>query len=177
MDIYTFIVELVKALAWPVTIGIGFIFLHKPFISLIPFMRKLKFKELEMEFSQQIQAMKLEADIEENSELMSPAMNILSFSTRAAVMEAWIELETVAASKAASFWSSSDTSPFRNNVRLGNYLHQCNVIDKNQLKSFNELRKLRNELAHIEEVNLTDSDAKAYIEVAANLVQHIKHNN
>lgn len=177
MDIYTFIVELVKALAWPVTIGIGFMFLHKPFISLIPFMRKLKFKEFEMEFSQQIQAMKLEADIQENSEVTSPAMDILSFSTRAAVMEAWIELETVAASKAASFWSSSNTSPFRNNVRLGNYLHQCGVIDESQLKSFNELRKLRNDLVHIKEVNITDSDAKAYIGVAANLVQHMKHNH
>lgn len=176
MDIYTFIVEIVKALAWPVTIGIGFMFLHKPFISLIPFMHKLKFIEFEMEFSQQVQAMKLEADIREDSEVKSPAMDILSFSTRAAVMEAWIELETVAASKAASFWSSSNVSPFKNNIRLGNYLHQCGVINENQLKSFNELRKLRNELVHIKEVSITDSDAKAYIEVAANLVQHIKNN-
>ncbi len=86
MDKYTFIVELIKVLAWPVTVASSLILLRKPIVSLIPFMRKLKFKELEMEFSEQVQAMKSEADIKEDLISPSPAMDILSFSTRAAVM-------------------------------------------------------------------------------------------
>ena len=175
MDKYTFIVELVKALAWPVTVASGLILLRKPIVSLIPFMRKLKFKELEMEFSEQVQTMRSEADIKEELISPSPAMDILSFSTRAAVMEAWIELENVAASTAAAFWSTSNTAPFKNYAKLGSYLHQCQVINEKQLNSFNELRKLRNQLAHTEEVNLAENDAEAYINVAANLVQHIKN--
>lgn len=174
MDKYTFISEMTKALAWPGTLIVVLLLLRKPLVSLIPFMHKLKFKEFEMEFSEKVQSLKSEAEIDKTSEVDTPAMNILSFSTRAAVLEAWIELENVAASIAASFWSSSNTSPFKNYAKLGHYLHQCGVLNDSQLNSFDELRKLRNQLAHTEEVELTENDAKAYIMVASNLVNQIK---
>ncbi|MFH4576554.1 hypothetical protein WMQ62_23385 [Vibrio diabolicus] len=174
MDKYTFISEMTKALAWPATLIVVLLLLRKPLVSLIPFMRKLKFKELEMEFSEQVQALKSEAEIDGTAEIDTPAISILPFSTRAAVLEAWIELENVAASLAASFWSSSNTSPFKNYPKLGHYLHQCGVLSDTQLKSFDELRKLRNQLVHTQEVELTEDDAKAYILVATNLVNQIK---
>lgn len=174
MDTYTFITEMTKALAWPATLIFVLLLLRKPMISLVPFMRKLKFKELEMEFSEQVQALKSEAEIDETSEIDTPAMSILAFSTRAAVLEAWMELENVAATLAASYWSSSDIVPFKNDAKLGYYLHQCGVLNDTQLKSFNELLKLRNQLVHTKEVELTESDAKAYIMVASNLVKQIK---
>ncbi|WP_238322165.1 hypothetical protein, partial [Vibrio mexicanus] len=173
MDKYTFIVEMTKALAWPATIAGGLILLRKPLLALVPFMRKLKYKELEMEFSEQVQALKSEANITEKEEVDTPAMSILSFSTRAAVLEAWMELESASASKAASFWSTSNTTPFKNNFQLGSYLHQCGVLNEQQLKSFNELRQLRNQLVHSDVTNLKESDAKAYITVASNLVNQI----
>ncbi|MGC7893562.1 hypothetical protein [Vibrio anguillarum] len=173
MDKYTFIVEMTKALAWPLTIGGGLFLLRKPLIALAPFMRKLKYKELEMEFSEQVQALKSEANIQEKEEVDTPAMNILSFSTRAAVLEAWMELESASASKAASFWSTSNTTPFKGNLKLGSYLHQCGVFNDQQLRSFNELRHLRNQLVHSDVTNLNENDAKAYITVASNLVKQI----
>lgn len=175
MDKYTFISEMTKALIWPVTLILVLLLLRKPLISLFPFMRKLKFKELEMEFSEQVQALKAQVKVDAVSEFDTPAMKILSFSTRAAVLEAWMELENVAASLAASFWSTSNISPFKNYSKLGHYLHQCGVLNDTQLNSFNELRKLRNQLVHTEEVELTEDDAKAYIMVASNLVNQIKH--
>lgn len=174
MDKYTFISEMTKALAWPATLIVVLLLLRKPLILLIPFMRKLKFKELEMEFSEQVQALKSEAQLDETSGIDTPAMNILSFSTRAAVLEAWMELESVAASLAASFWSTSSTSPFKNYAKLGHYLHQSGVLNEAQLKSFDKLRKLRNQLVHTEEVELTENDAKAYIMIASSLVNQIK---
>ena len=174
MDKYTFISEMTKALAWPATLIVALLLLRKPLVSLIPFIRRLKFKELEMEFSEQVQALKSEAKIDETLEIDTPAMNILSFSTRAAVLEAWIELENVATSLAASFWRSSNTSPFKNYAKLGHYLHQCGVLNDSQLKSFEKLRKLRNQLVHTEEVELTENDAKAYIMVASNLASQIR---
>ena len=127
MDKYTFISEMTKALAWPGTLIVVLLLLRKPLASLIPFMRKLKFKEFEMEFSEKIQALKSEAEIDKTSEIDAPAMSILSFSTRTAVLEAWIELENVAASIATSFWHSSNTYPLKNYAKLGRYLHQCGV--------------------------------------------------
>ena len=174
MDKYTFISEMTKALAWPATLIVVVLLLRKPLVSLFTFMRKLKYKEFEMESSEKVQALKFEAKIDKTSEIDTPAMSILSFSTRSAVLEAWIELENVAASIAASFWSSANTSPFKNYAKLGHYLHQCGVLNDSQLNSFDELRKLRNQLVHTEEVELTENDAKAYIMVASSLVNQIK---
>ncbi len=174
MDKYTFISEMTKALTWPATLIVVLLLMRKPLVCLIPFMRKLKFKEFEMEFSEQVQALKSEAQIDETSGIDNPAMNILSFSTRAAVLEAWMELESVAASLAASNWNTSSLSPFKNYAKLGHYLHQCGVLSDSQLKSFDELRKLRNQLVHTEEVELTENDAKAYIMIASSLVNQIK---
>lgn len=174
MDKYTFISEMTKALVWPTTLIVVLLLLRKPLVSLIPFMRKLKFKELEMEFSREVQALKSKVEIDETAEIDTPAMSILSFSTRAAVLEAWSELENVAASLAASFWSSSNTSLFKNYARLGHYLHKCGVLNDTQLESFDELRKLRNKIVHTEELELTENDAKAYIVVASNLITQIR---
>ena len=116
-----------KALAWPATLIVVVLLLRKPLVSLFTFMRKLKYKEFEMESSEKVQALKFEAKIDKTSEIDTPAMSILSFSTRSAVLEAWIELENVAASIATSFWHSSNTYPFKNYAKLGRYLHQCGV--------------------------------------------------
>jgi hypothetical protein len=88
MDKYTFIVEMAKTLAWPATLIVVLLLLRKPLIILIPFIRKLKFKELEMEFLELVQALKPEVQIDETMSIDPPAMNIISFSTRAAILEA-----------------------------------------------------------------------------------------
>jgi len=47
MDTLTFISELIKAVAWPMTAIVLVVLLRKPIIELIPLLRKLKYKELE----------------------------------------------------------------------------------------------------------------------------------
>ncbi len=117
MDELTFISEIIKALAWPtVTVAIVFL-LKKPIVELVPLMKKLKYKELELEFSQEVMALRVEAieapilEMSEDKDLsLSPskALELVPFSTRAAIMEAWIELETAAVEIASSFWNQAN---------------------------------------------------------------------
>jgi hypothetical protein len=60
MDALTFISEIVKALAWPTAIVVLVSLLKKPIVELVPLMKKLKYKELELEFSQEVMALKEE---------------------------------------------------------------------------------------------------------------------
>jgi hypothetical protein len=183
MDGFTFTSEIVKALAWPSAL-IGLIFLlRKPIIELVPLMKKLKYKELELEFSQEMQALKSEAnDALPENEIQPPleiatskALDLVSYSTRAAIIEAWIELEAAAVEIASSFWNQSPSDVFRNDPKLGDYLHQCKVLDDKQLVIYKKLRQLRNKSAHAEELSLSENDARAYVEMASNLSRHIKN--
>ncbi len=183
MDVLTFLSELVKAVAWPATVIVLVVLLRKPIVELIPLLHRLKYKELELEFSQEISELKTEVEAiakekgEEAPSTASTSSNLLSlvaFSTRAAIMEAWLEVESASVAVASSFWGKSPNETLRNMPKLGEYLLQCNVIDGKQLSVFNKLRQLRNKAAHAQELDLSENDARSYVELATDLAQHIR---
>lgn len=183
MDIFTFISELTKAVIWPITVILLAILLRNPILELFPLLRRLKYKELELEFAQEISELKAEAMIVEQGaerntlqvlSTSSNLLNLVTFSTRAAIMEAWLEVESAAISVASSFWRQPPTDTFRNMPRLGEYLLQCKVIDEKQLIIFNKLRDLRNKAVHAQELQLSETDAKSYVQLASDLARHIR---
>ncbi len=183
MDGLTFLSKAIDSLAWPAVILAFALMLKKPLIELIPFLQRLKYKELELEFSKQVAELKAEvADAIQPIENQEPAqhsqknhlLQLVDFSARAAIMEAWLEVESAATTAASSFWNEPPSSTFRTHPKLGEYLFQCAVIDRKQLDTFNKLKQLRNKAAHAEDLNLKESDAKSYIELASSLAAHIR---
>ena len=181
MDLLTFLSELIKSLAWPVTAIVLVILLRKSIIELIPLLKRLKYKELELEFSQEVTELKAEAEAiakekgePSPSESSDQLLDLVSFSARAAIMEAWIEVESAAVTTASSFWGVSSSGAFRNMPKLGEYLLQCNVIDQKQLSVFNKLRQLRNKAAHTQDLDLNENDARSYVQLASDLAKHIR---
>lgn len=197
MDALTFIAEVIKALAWPASAVLLVFMLRKPVGELIPLLRKLKYKEMEMEFSREIAVLKAEAlpALEEKAspedvahektwgpETLPDRLDVkreelrrmTSFSTRIAVMEAWLEVETAAAEAASSFWSVPPSATFKGFPRMGEYLLRCKVIDDKQLETFNRLQQLRNKAAHAQELNLSEEDARSYVDLAIALAAHIR---
>ncbi len=182
MDGFAFIAEIIKAVAWPSAVIALVILLRKPIVELVPLMKKLKYKELELEFAQEIEELKSHvgnALTKRNGEpdlqtVSSKAMDLVSYSARAAIIEAWIELEAVAVEKASSFWNQAPSEAFRNDPKLGDYLHKCKVLDDKQVVIYKKLRKLRNKSAHSEDLNLSEKDARSYVNMASILIEKIK---
>nr|WP_321239330.1 hypothetical protein [uncultured Tolumonas sp.] len=183
MDVLTFIAELIKAVSWPATAIALVILLRKPIIELIPLLRRLKYKELELEFTQEISELKAEVEtIAKEKGEAAPSiastsanlLNLVTFSTRAAIMESWLEVESASVAIASSFWGKSPDETFRNMPKLGEYLLQCKVIDEKQLSVFNKLRQLRNKAAHAEDLDLSENDARSYVQLASDLAKHIR---
>lgn len=183
MDVLTFLSELIKALAWPVTAIVLVVLLRQPIAQLIPLLRRLKYKELELEFAQEVAALKAEVEAiakekgEEAPSIASTSSNILklvAFSTHAAIMEAWLEVESASMTVASSFWGQSSNDAFSNIQKLGEYLLQCKVIDEKQLSVFNKLRQLRNKAAHAQDLDLSEKDARLYVQLASDLAKHIR---
>ncbi|WP_080962056.1 hypothetical protein [Chromobacterium subtsugae] len=183
MDNLTFTSEAIKSLTWPLTVIVIVRMLRKPITELLPFIKKLKYKEFEMEFAKEVAELKAEAKVLELSSAKEVTeekitenrlLQLVQFSSRAAIMEAWIEVETAATEVASSFWNEPPSDTFRNHSKIGEYLLQCKVIDKKQLEIFNKLKHLRNKAAHAEELNVSENDVRSYIELAANLAAHIR---
>jgi hypothetical protein len=194
LDMLTFITELTKSLAWPIAALLFALMIRKPIAELVPLLRKLKYKEIELEFSKQIAELKAEIATPTHPPLEATVSNVelpddksaaigtrrdelirmASISARVAIMEAWLEVEVAATEVASSFWSSDASDAFRNYSKLGEYLFQCKVIDKKQLGTFKQLQQLRNRAAHAQELDISEEDTRTYVELAVSLAQQIR---
>jgi len=54
MDWLTFFSKIIDSIIWPLVIIVAGIILRKPLSSLIPLLRKLKYKDFEAEFSKEV---------------------------------------------------------------------------------------------------------------------------
>ncbi|WP_225562860.1 hypothetical protein [Rhodanobacter sp. DHG33] len=208
----TFVVGVLRAIAWPATLLLLVFALRRQIRDLIPLLRKLKVKEFELEFAHEIAQINvgaragtvaeasgaipstetsttplkssfdgdvikvdeigLSADASDREKVVR---RLAQISPRAAILEAWVEVEAAASTAAASFWlPGNHPEVFRTMNRLGEYLLQCKVIDAGQLVAFNKLRELRNKAAHAEELNLGVGDADKYVDLAFALADHIR---
>lgn len=98
MDALTFFVEMVKALAWPVTILVIFLFLRRPLMQLVPFLQRFRYGALELDFGRRIQelAMDVQREVpvvggEDGQEHLTEYMKRLAqLSPRAVILESWL---------------------------------------------------------------------------------------
>jgi len=92
MDALTFIAKLVDALAWPSVVVVVLIFLRKELPSIVRSLRKLKFKDVEMEFGEA--AVALAAETKRVVPAAKPDVKIMGESeeSTAARLEAIAEL-------------------------------------------------------------------------------------
>lgn len=139
MDTLTFAAEVIKAVAWPASLLVLAFFLRKPLKELMPLLRRLRYREVEIEFSREIAVLKAKSLSEQPSGLpnggfASPGLpkgldskrlellRMVPFSARVAVMEAWLEVEMAANEVASSFWSRTPSDIFRSDPTLGEYI-------------------------------------------------------
>lgn len=170
MDWLTFIAEIIKALAWPFAVIAIFLVLRKPIQNLLPFVQKLKWKEVEIEFGRQVQEIRAELTQElpqtqiENFARLSDDRAILRLaevSPRAAVLEAWREIE-LAALDAARLLAGEG---FRNKTLTFDAIRtieRSEQVDRSLVGSLRELRALRNQAAHAPEFVISKEAAIEY---------------
>jgi hypothetical protein len=182
MDWLTFIVETVKAIAWPSVVLFAFVVLRKNIAGLIPFLQRLKYKDLELEFDRQLK----EAEAEVADELppsSAPALlpgvsdtiiELARVSPRAAVTEAWREVEAAAVEAARrnkiSLNGERSTSP----LRLIRALERAGLVDSDKRALFHDLRNLRNQAVHAPEFALSTEAALDYVSLARRLAEYLR---
>lgn len=178
MDLKTFIAELVKALAWPLTVLIVLVAFRRSLLGLLPQLRKLKYDKVEFQFAKEI------AEVERRVETSLPPVTgrpsleavrqkliTLSMSSPgAAIVEAarFLESELI---ETASRHKLELTPAARDMPRLvAALLYKDGLLTEAQHELVTRLRDLRSEVTHSSSQIVDIERAVSYVDSVIRLV-------
>ena len=176
--------KLIDSLAWPLTtIILGFMF-RKEFRQILKRFNKLKYKDFEASFEQEI------AKIENRTEKLKEKpleisqsfqeqyyktynrlLELSQVSPRAAISEAWREIEIVTSQFIESLGYNST------NTQMSKVLR--NILAENNYptsiyQDYIDLRNLRNKAVHAEEFEISELGSEKYITTALDVILFIQ---
>lgn len=102
-------------------------------------------------------------------------LEIAQVSPRAALLEAWMILETAAFQVMKHKDSKLTTMILKTPLQFGITLEKLGIINCSQKEIFDKLRNLRNAAAHAMDFAFDTKAAIEYTEMALNLVNHIRN--
>jgi len=179
MNWLEFIASTVESIAWPVVILVLIVLLRKPFAELVPFLERLKYKDFEIEFAERVQEIRSQLPAEPPTPATksqpgpepSTAAQRAKVSPRAAVAEAWREVESAAMSAARRLGGPRSKTLSYEAIR---YLEQSDRLDRGTVSLLRDLRGLRNQVAHAPEFALSARSALEYEDAAARVAAHLE---
>lgn len=187
MDVLTFISKIVESLAWPTIVAGVLVYFRKDFPSIGRSLKKLKVKDLEVEFGNAVRELAVEteravsqsideriaAGSDEDSAIAKRLFSIADVSPRAAILEAWLVVEAAAASaltKAGSPAIRPEAGPLK--IQVG--LRQGGILTPPQEVAFDHLRRIRNQALHLSDVDLSPAAVGSYIRSALAIAVYLK---
>ncbi|GIU27782.1 hypothetical protein L2719_12725 [Shewanella schlegeliana] len=171
-----FTIELLDKLVWPAVLVFAVITLKRPISKLIPLAKKLKFRELEVEFGEGLKAVTEQAQgvfPELKTDKKTMLIASASHLPNSAIIEAWQQVDLAAE---RLIQSHCDNIVLDKNTRykhIENILINEALIDTKQGKLFSELRQLRNRVAHAVGYEVGKAEAIQYIELCFKLIEHL----
>ncbi len=175
-----FIASLVDSLAWPLITLLILYTLRNPLLELMPFLKRLKIQNLELEFSDKLKELGSQASrtvpLTREATLtkrdsQDQILELLVVSRSAAIAEAWREVEEAAVDAARRH--NIDVK-LHNLNRFEKTLLENDIIDEQQAKIYSGLRSLRNSAVHEGDAAVSDSNALAFADLSIQLAEHLR---
>ncbi|GGO73111.1 hypothetical protein [Bowmanella pacifica] len=175
MDWMQFIIGLLDKLVWPAVVVFVVVLLRKPLTQLVPLLKKLKYKELEFEFGRELKAVSKHA-AGAFPELKRDQKTLLIASAdhlpNAAILESWAVVDDAAERLIRTTRRDIDLNVTTRYKLLQDLLIKDKWLDTKKSKLFDELRQLRNKVAHAVGYEVGTAEAIQYIELCFTLVEH-----
>jgi len=174
-----FIIQLIDKLIWPSSLFIVLLLARKPISILIPQVTKAKFKDLEFEFDKTVKT--IAADVAQALPVVKKWKNELYMLTASsptmAILEAWkiIEEKSIRLLKTKEIEVSyNQTEKYK---KIGEDLLVHQLIDIGKKKIFDDLRILRNKVAHARKFDVHQSQAISYVTSAIAFIDYLEEIN
>lgn len=178
----TFASDIVRSLAWPATVLVVVIMLRKPFLEAFSELKlsKIRVGAVEAEFLTDFD--EAERDLRELGPAVEDArpsdkvLDFLKVDKRYAVLAAWNELEGKL-KRLAEYSANGDYRRSINFGRKGSFSTFYRSLDlpKQMIGVIDELRRVRNEIAHNNDILISESDILRYIGVAADIERFVQN--
>lgn len=173
MDALTFIVEIFKAAAWPaVALAVALLFRHE-IRTLLGRTRKGKVGPAEFEFEETVRAVATEAKglnlPPPGAPTTQPKLVVQSAEPRAAILQAWVEVEDALNHLAYAQAPDADALP-RNSYAAMRQLARSGVVGPEYIALINDLRTLRNQAVHELEFKPSTESVLGYVKLANDLI-------
>ena len=183
MDWLQFVASIVGSLAWPGVVLAAVILLRRPLAALLPLLRRLKYKDLEVEFDREVRELREEAAAalpplpravpsaipEENA-----LLELASVSPRAAVVEAWLLVESAARRAIERRGMRPEAERALSGPQLTRTLMHAEVLDNATRAVFDRLRMLRNQAVHAQDFAVGEASAREYVELSLALARRLE---
>jgi hypothetical protein len=186
MDWLTFISKIIDSLAWPASIAFLFYLLRNDLPTIAKYIKKLKYKDLEMEFGESLKAVDKEtkeaipavpdtiAISGQTLDQVKDRLNsIAELAPRSAILEAWLQVESAAVDVVRKK-GISDFKSMPGPMRLRDYLIKGELLNKRQIAIFEQLRVLRNEAVHVADAEFTNEAVSHYISSALIMAAYLE---
>jgi hypothetical protein len=182
MDLLTFMATIIGALAWPSTVLITLYMLRRPIAELLPGLRRLRYKNLEVDFGKELERIEAVMDtVEEETEpkdklpieaqpepLPKTQTELLDklaeLSPSAAILESWRNVERTL----DFYFTSRGIERPRSGQAILKYFDYDPHFPRQLVSAYQELRLLRNRAVHDRE-DLTPEHAKEFSALADRL--------
>ncbi len=172
-----FTLEAMDRLIWPLAVLATLLLMRRPMAQLIPLAKRFKFQSLEVEFQQELRAASLKAKTA-FPELIADRKCLLLSSAdhlpNASLLEAWQAVDEAAAVVVKQRKLNVDLSSETRYKDIESVLVEQGLLDTRKGKLFNELRQLRNKVAHARGFVVGKAAAMQYIELCFRLVDHLE---
>lgn len=181
MDWMTFITKIIDSVAWPAAIVLVIWWLKSHIGQLIPYTKKFKYGDLEIEFEQQLKELKKEAEASklehatperDSTEMLEYLSETADVSPRAAIVDAWVGLELTAFNSARLLGIGNEKRPIPFS-RLISALESKGIIKPNDANILKKLMRLRNEVLHSPNFNITKKEAQEFAALARDMADLI----
>ncbi len=190
MDPLTFVSLVVKAVAWPVTLGTSAYVLREPLTGALGRLGKLRMGAggFEVDFSEQISktatAAKTDPDLAGQPDrgakkaaapepIPDHLLSLAAASPKAAVIQVWEEVESAAKRVADRRGIEVDPKIADKPLEVAEKLLDAGVLDETKHEVFRRLRLLRNQAKHWAEMKLSTDDAVSYLDLATRLKSYL----
>lgn len=177
MDLFTFISNLVNALAWPLSVIVVVMLLRTPLFGVLKNLKRLKFQDAELDFEKAVIELKgIETAESKQAPLTSSKLRLAELSPRGAILESWLELEDALAT-AAETKGMDRKRPAGISGRLvsvdslafAQMLALSGSLSAGFLERFQTLRKIRDRSVHVTDDAIKLEDAESFARLVGEL--------
>ena len=179
MDWLQFFSSIIGSIAWPAAVVVLACLMRNPLAKLIPLIRTLKYKDLQIDIGEQLNAVREQVDAESvvpaeaSEEPPSSFKSLAQENPRAAILSAWLPVE-----KELDELSNKNGLD-RRLPPMGQLrdLYKKRVIDQLTYQTLNNLRRVRNTASHVTSTNVDFDDAMNMAEMCQWAIGQLKHIN